>query len=449
MAHHQPRGSTGHPHHRRQGGKARHLYQENYGDSPVFNGWLDVGDVILAGDFLHRGYDQLLCCGSRQRCRRPANRQLSRQARPADVRCTPTPGRLARRLAAGLMPATRSWSGTSAAWDTISCCSSTAARAPAASSLVTDLVRAARPARRATTKRGQSPICDGFGEMSDIVVSGDFAGRGWSQVLFPSVADPKSQGRAGQALPHRRCASACRWRWRQRGRSQRINDRLRRRDPAGRRLAARRSAAAAGNLRASGQRRLQHPGTPGPHRRPGLAPGRSYEQIIVAVEPAYVIIHAARQQTRTSTGCDVRHAHQHVVRACRAELTKEHRRRADFSPADRPVHPAVLIEPGPDFRALGLRQPVLHKRLVHDIEAGIDKDPRNISASLGGRAGGGRGIAGVAAGGGSGSSSMHAARLIAESRSSRRSHMRPGRPKPTTKERATHKRPAKPGQPGL
>lgn len=31
---------------------------------------------------------------------------------------------------------------------------------------------------------GQSLICDGFGEMSDIVVSGDFAGRGWSQVLF-------------------------------------------------------------------------------------------------------------------------------------------------------------------------------------------------------------------------------------------------------------------------
>jgi hypothetical protein len=36
------------------------LYWENYGASPLFNDWLDANDSLLAGDFLHRGHDQLL-----------------------------------------------------------------------------------------------------------------------------------------------------------------------------------------------------------------------------------------------------------------------------------------------------------------------------------------------------------------------------------------------------
>lgn len=36
------------------------LYWESYGDSVSFDGWLDADDAHLAGDFLNRGHDQLL-----------------------------------------------------------------------------------------------------------------------------------------------------------------------------------------------------------------------------------------------------------------------------------------------------------------------------------------------------------------------------------------------------
>jgi len=36
------------------------LYWESYGESVLFNGWLDADDVQVAGDFLGRGHDQLL-----------------------------------------------------------------------------------------------------------------------------------------------------------------------------------------------------------------------------------------------------------------------------------------------------------------------------------------------------------------------------------------------------
>jgi hypothetical protein len=35
-------------------------YLERWGDSPLLNGWHDPGDLVLAGDFLNRGCDQIL-----------------------------------------------------------------------------------------------------------------------------------------------------------------------------------------------------------------------------------------------------------------------------------------------------------------------------------------------------------------------------------------------------
>ena len=35
-------------------------YVERWGDNPLLDGWHDPGDIILAGDFLGRGHDQLL-----------------------------------------------------------------------------------------------------------------------------------------------------------------------------------------------------------------------------------------------------------------------------------------------------------------------------------------------------------------------------------------------------
>ena len=36
------------------------LYRENWGSPSLFDGWQDDGDLALVGDFMHRGYDQLL-----------------------------------------------------------------------------------------------------------------------------------------------------------------------------------------------------------------------------------------------------------------------------------------------------------------------------------------------------------------------------------------------------
>ena len=99
------------------------LYTDTWQAGSAFSSWFDAGDAQLVGDFCGLGHDQLLLI----------NRSQS------------TGGKL----------------------------------------LVTDLVRGRPPSEtRYYEEWGQSLICDGFGEMSDIVVSGDFAGRGWSQVLF-------------------------------------------------------------------------------------------------------------------------------------------------------------------------------------------------------------------------------------------------------------------------
>jgi hypothetical protein len=41
-------------------GQVTQDYLEHYGDSNLFNGWTDAGDLALAGDFLGYGHDQLL-----------------------------------------------------------------------------------------------------------------------------------------------------------------------------------------------------------------------------------------------------------------------------------------------------------------------------------------------------------------------------------------------------
>ena len=41
-------------------GTPRQAYVERWGDNPLLDGWHDPGNIILAGDFLHRGNDQLL-----------------------------------------------------------------------------------------------------------------------------------------------------------------------------------------------------------------------------------------------------------------------------------------------------------------------------------------------------------------------------------------------------
>jgi V8-like Glu-specific endopeptidase len=44
----------------REGGIAVPMYWENYGQHTLLNGWTDPGDVAIAGDFMGRGYDQVL-----------------------------------------------------------------------------------------------------------------------------------------------------------------------------------------------------------------------------------------------------------------------------------------------------------------------------------------------------------------------------------------------------
>ena len=35
-------------------------YWENWGDSPLLNGWHEAGDIKLVGDFMGLGHDQVL-----------------------------------------------------------------------------------------------------------------------------------------------------------------------------------------------------------------------------------------------------------------------------------------------------------------------------------------------------------------------------------------------------
>lgn len=165
-------------------GKARHLYVENYGDSPVFNGWLDAGDVILAGDFLHRGHDQILCCDRSGGAGglMIASFQGKKRA-PADVLYTETwqaGSAFASWFDAGDAQLVGDFGGLG--HDQLLLINRS--QVVGGKLLVTDLVRGRPPGEtRYYEQWGQSLLSDGFGEMSDIVLCGDFAGRGWSQLL--------------------------------------------------------------------------------------------------------------------------------------------------------------------------------------------------------------------------------------------------------------------------
>lgn len=165
-------------------GQPQHLYVEKYGDSSLFNGWLDTGDVILAGDFLHRGYDQLLCC---DRSNGAGGLMVAsfhgKKRAPAEVLFTES-------FQAG--SAFSSWFDAGDAQlvgdfyglghDQLLLVNRS--QVSGGKFLVLDLARGRPLDTRPFENWGQSRISDGFGEMSDIILTGDFAARGWSQTLF-------------------------------------------------------------------------------------------------------------------------------------------------------------------------------------------------------------------------------------------------------------------------
>lgn len=167
-----------------RGGQARTLYLENYGDSPLFNGWLDGGDVILAGDFLHRGHDQLLCCD------RSGGAGGLLVASFHDKKRAPAEVLFHESFQAG--SAFSSWFDAGDAQlvgdflglghDQLLLVNRSQIRG--GKFLVLDLARGRPLDTRPFEHWGQSRVSDGFGEMSDIILAGDFAGRGWSQALL-------------------------------------------------------------------------------------------------------------------------------------------------------------------------------------------------------------------------------------------------------------------------
>lgn len=109
-----------------KGGTPRRCYTEMWGQSPLLDGWMDSGRVMLAGDFLKRGHAQVLFI----------NRNIAMNT-----------GKV----------------------------------------LIADFCRAAPPAEVGYRELwGQSDLLNDFLADPDIAVAGDFMGRGYAQALFVS-----------------------------------------------------------------------------------------------------------------------------------------------------------------------------------------------------------------------------------------------------------------------
>ncbi|MFO0579367.1 MAG: RICIN domain-containing protein [Polyangia bacterium] len=109
-----------------KGGTPRRCYTEMWGQSPLLDGWMDEGRIMLAGDFLKRGHMQVLFI----------NRNIAFNT-----------GKI----------------------------------------LIADFCRAAPPAEVCYRELwGQSDLVNDFIADSDVQVAGDFMGRGYAQVLFVS-----------------------------------------------------------------------------------------------------------------------------------------------------------------------------------------------------------------------------------------------------------------------
>jgi len=165
-------------------GQPRHLYVENYGDSTVLNGWLDTGDVLLVGDFLRRGHDQLLCC---DRSGGAGGLLIvsfhGKKRAPVEVLFHES-------FQAG--SAFSSWFDAGDAQlvgdfmgmghDQLLLVNRS--QISGGKFLILDLFRGRPLDTRPFERWGQSRVSDGFGEMSDILLAGDFAGRGAAQALL-------------------------------------------------------------------------------------------------------------------------------------------------------------------------------------------------------------------------------------------------------------------------
>lgn len=165
-------------------GQPQHLYMEKYGDSSLFDGWLDAGDVILAGDFLHCGYDQLLCC---DRSGRSGGLLVAsfrnRQRAPAEVLFQESfhaDAAFRHWIDAG--DAQRVGDFLKMGHDQLLLINRS--QISGGKFLILDLARGRPIDLRPFEHWGQSRVSDGFGEMSDIVLAGDFVGRGGSQALL-------------------------------------------------------------------------------------------------------------------------------------------------------------------------------------------------------------------------------------------------------------------------
>jgi hypothetical protein len=109
-----------------KGGAPRRCYTEMWGQSPLLDGWMDNGRIMLSGDFLHRGHAQVLFI----------NRNIAVNT-----------GKV----------------------------------------LIADFCRAAPPAEVCYRELwGQSDLLNEFLADTDVAVAGDFMGRGYAQVLFVS-----------------------------------------------------------------------------------------------------------------------------------------------------------------------------------------------------------------------------------------------------------------------
>ena len=109
-----------------KGGTPRRCYTEMWGQSPLLDGWMDSGRIMLAGDFLGRGHAQVLF----------VNRNIAVNT-----------GKV----------------------------------------LIADFCRAAPPAEVCYRELwGQSDLLNDFLADTDIAVAGDFMGRGYAQALFVS-----------------------------------------------------------------------------------------------------------------------------------------------------------------------------------------------------------------------------------------------------------------------
>ncbi|WP_437676966.1 trypsin-like serine peptidase [Sorangium sp. So ce131] len=162
---------------------ATRRYAESWGESTLLDGWHDAGDLQLVGDFMGRGYDQVMFINNGVGPGRVLIADFSDGAAPATAVYREDWGRsnlLDGWHDAGDLQLVGDFAGRG--YDQVLFLNKGSGTKRV---LVADFRDGAAPAEaRYRELRGDHPLLDGWHDAGDLQLAGDFTGRGYDQVMF-------------------------------------------------------------------------------------------------------------------------------------------------------------------------------------------------------------------------------------------------------------------------